>query len=154
MFPDLEHHESDNSGWCAYMHRHDDIGYWKVVKCSDAMSYICEIPRKGYTEPPTTTTTPKPEAKCPGEEWEWIKYNDHCYKVINEFHTASGVGYGFDDARAFCQTSFGGDLVSFGDSDEETQVGIPVPYGYYWIGYRQDNKVEYFYQYLIYRCFF
>ena len=126
------------------MHRHEDIGYWKVVKCSEQLSYICESPRQGYTEPPTTTTTVKPEAKCPGEEWEWIKYNDHCYKVMDAYLTGNGNGLNFDNARAHCQVAFGGDLVSFNDMDEETNVVGNIYSGdTYWIGYRQDGEVEY-----------
>jgi hypothetical protein len=29
--PDLNHATDDGSGFCAYMHRHEDIGYWKVL---------------------------------------------------------------------------------------------------------------------------
>ena len=60
------------------MHRHEDIGFWKVIRCSKPMASICEFPRQGYTEPPTTTTTIRPEAQCPS--YEWIKYNDNCYR--------------------------------------------------------------------------
>ena len=61
------------------MHRHEDIGFWKVVQCSEQMASICEFPRQGYTEPPTTTVTVPPEAKCP-TDYDWYKYNDHCYR--------------------------------------------------------------------------
>ena len=43
------------------------------------MASICEYPRQGYTEPPTTTTTVLPEAKCPSDGWN--KYNEHCYRL-------------------------------------------------------------------------
>ena len=109
------------------MHRHEDIGYWKVEKCSEPLSYICESPRQSYTEPPTTTTTVKPEAKCPGEELEWIKYNDHCYKAKTEWDSGVGHGLNFDQACAYCQTTYGGDLVSFDDADEENNVGQQTP---------------------------
>ena len=34
--PDLNHHDGDTAdGWCAYMHRHDDIGYWRIVSCTE-----------------------------------------------------------------------------------------------------------------------
>ena len=121
------------------MHRHDDIGYWKVVKCSEQMSYICETPRQGYTEPPTTTTTIPPESQCPPD---WLKYNEHCYNGFEESETSTGHGLTFDDARNYCQVTFGGDLVSFGDADEEANVNSNVLAQYYWIGFRQDNEVK------------
>ena len=126
------------------MHRYEDIGYWKVVKCSEELSYICESPRQGYTEPPTTTTTVQPEARCPGEEWEWIKYKGHCYKALDQWTSGNGNGLNFEQARAYCQTVFGGDLVSFGDAEEEQNVAsqsFPTDTAF-WIGYRQDNEVQ------------
>jgi hypothetical protein len=63
------------------MHRHEDIGYWKVVECSAPMASICEYARAGWTEPPPTTTpTPPPEAQCPDGGYKWTKFNDHCYR--------------------------------------------------------------------------
>ena len=96
--PDLTHHDSQD-GSCPYMHRHEDIGYWKVnelklfslknntfqvTACAEKLAFVCESPREGWTEPPPTTTAPPPpEAKCPGEEWDmnpWVKHDGHCYK--------------------------------------------------------------------------
>ena len=61
------------------MHRHYDIGYWKVTECSNKLASICEYPRQGYTEPPVTTTTPVPVKRCPND-YDWFQYNDHCYR--------------------------------------------------------------------------
>jgi hypothetical protein len=81
LCPDINHATDDGSGLCAYMHRHEDIGYWKVVECSAPMASICEYARAGWTEPPPTTTpTPPPEAQCPDGGYKWTKFNDHCYR--------------------------------------------------------------------------
>ena len=123
------------------MHRTEDVGYWKVNKCSDPLSYICESPRQGYTEPPTTTTTIKPEARCPGIDSDSVKYNGHCYKVYQDFATGDQNGLNFDQARLYCQTQYGGDLVSFGDQEEEKYVS-DYSYGKdSWIGFRQESEV-------------
>ena len=63
------------------MHRHEDIGYWKVIECSSPMATLCEHPRAGWTEPPASTTpTPEPEALCPDNGYLWTKYKNHCYR--------------------------------------------------------------------------
>jgi hypothetical protein len=90
--PDLNHAADDGSGLCAYMHRHEDIGYWKVVECSAPMASICEYARAGWTEPPPTTTpTPPPEAQCPDGGYKWTKFNDHCYRWEDSASDASSV---------------------------------------------------------------
>ena len=37
--------DDDGSGLCVYMHRHEDIGFWKATSCSDQLASICEYPR-------------------------------------------------------------------------------------------------------------
>ena len=71
-------HEDDGSGFCVYMHRYDDVGFWKVTPCSDIMASICEFPRKGVTEPPPETTTVEHFARCPSDDW--TKFEDRCYR--------------------------------------------------------------------------
>ena len=120
--PDLTWHEGNSTeGWCAYMHRHDDIGYWRVVSCDDTFSYICEFPRQGYTEPPTTTTTAPPEMFCPSSYSH--QYEGHCYEYFGPAEQQYQVGWDFAEGREFCQTRYNGDLVSIGDGDEEGGVG-------------------------------
>ena len=42
--PDTD--DDDGNGLCAYMHRHEEIGYWRVTSCDEKFSYICESPRQ------------------------------------------------------------------------------------------------------------
>ncbi len=41
----LDMDDDDGSGLCVYMHRHEDIGFWKATSCSREMATICEYPR-------------------------------------------------------------------------------------------------------------
>lgn len=109
-----------------------DSGFWFVWKCSELKGYICEYPRHGYTNPPTTTTTVQPEALC--ESSEWYKHNDHCYRYFTDKRP-------FSNAEDFCKSK-GGHLASFGDNDEES-TPLLNQLGYndatLWIGLRQDE---------------
>lgn len=113
-----DHYEPDLSfddgggGKCAVVSSEAPVGFWSVKKCSEPRAFICELPRAGYTNPPTTSTTVKPEAKC--ESYEWTKYNDHCYRY---FETPKS----FAIASEYCKSK-GGDLVSFTDSSEEYSI--------------------------------
>ena len=142
--PDMAwHHGNSTEGWCAYMHRHDDIGYWRVVSCDDKFSYICESPRQGYTEPPTTTTTSPPELYCPHDYTH--KYKDHCYEYFAPNEQEYKIGWDFAEGRDFCQTNFNGDLVSIGDGDEEDSIHLQyyIPVDTYWIGMREEGEEGY-----------
>ena len=79
------------TGRCTLVSTESD-GLWFLQKCIEPHSFICEYPRHGYTNPPTTTTTVAPEAQCEGPEW--TKVNDHCYRYFNNislnFATAEG----------------------------------------------------------------
>lgn len=122
-------------------------------------SYICETPRLGYTQPPTTTTTQPPVLQCPSTFAQL--YNGHCYEWFGATESSSGVGWTFDEGRQFCQSRFSGDLVSFGDKDEEDfffnteSWSVPIPQAY-WIGLHEDEgaviiryliNVKYYYCY-------
>ena len=141
--PDLVHHDG-NLTWCAYMHRHDEIGHWRVVDCYDEFAYICESPRQGYTEPPTTTTTVPPVIQCPTLFAQ--KYNGHCYEYFGITESQYGLGWTFDEGRAFCKNHFSGDLISFGDKDESDFFFTTFPSlgdNDYWIGMREDDEEGY-----------
>ena len=103
--------------------------------------YICESPRQGYTEPPTTTTTVPPEIQCPGVASH--KYNGHCYEYFGLNESPNYMGWSFDDGRAFCKNHYSGDLVSWGSKAEEDDYfgasGLYTPSGDYWIGLREDE---------------
>ena len=103
--------------------------------------YICESPRQGYTEPPTTTTTVPPEIQCPGLSSH--KYNGHCYEYFGINESPNYMGWSFDDGRAFCKNHYSGDLVSWGSKAEEDDYfgtsSLYTPSGDYWIGLREDE---------------
>ena len=125
------------------MHRHDEIGHWRVVDCYDTFAYICESPRQGYTEPPTTTTVP-PVIQCPTLFAQ--KYNGHCYEYFGITESQYGLGWTFDEGRAFCKNHFSGDLISFGDKDESDFFFTTFPSlgdNDYWIGMREDDEEGY-----------
>ena len=86
-------------------------GFWYVWKCSDPRAFICEYPRQGYTNPPTTTTTIPPESQCIDNTW--TKYNDHCYKYFD-------IKRSFEGAEEYCNSK-GGNLISIEESYEEIQ---------------------------------
>ena len=139
--PDTD--DDDGNGLCAYMHRHEEIGYWRAVSCDDKFSYICESPRLGYTEPPTTTTTQPPVLYCPSTYA--MHLNGHCYEWFAIAESDDGFGFNFEGGRAFCKAQFGGgDLVSFGDMEEENifYETMYIPDGDYWIGYAEDQQVS------------
>ena len=147
--PDMIHHDGNNTdGWCAYMHRHDEIGFWRVVSCDEKFAYICESPRQGYTEPPTTTTTVPPVLQCPSLYAQ--QYNGHCYEWFSLAESQYGIGWSFEEGRAFCKNHFSGDLISFGDKDEEdwffNTFGSFFGGGAdsdWWIGMKEDNEEGY-----------
>ena len=110
----------------------ESYGFWWMSKCDETASYICEYPRKGYTVPPTTTTTVAPEAQCPS--YEWTKVGDQCFRLFTQELT-------FSKAEDYCQT-VGGHLASLHSADEETNaLNEQSNYGYYflWIGLRQNS---------------
>ena len=106
-------------------------GYWFVSECDEPQAFICEFPRNGYTNPPTTVTTVLPEAQC--ESFEWIKYNEHCYRLFTD-------ELSFSNAEAYCQSK-GGHLMSIQDTNEEQEalVGLSTEDKFMWIGLRQDD---------------
>ena len=57
------------------------------------------------------------------------------------------VGWTFETGRQFCQSRFSGDLVSFGDKDEEDfffhNGAWNVADGTYWIGLHEDEAVSF-----------
>lgn len=119
---------------CAMVSTEGSSGYWFIGQCAEPHSSICELPRQGFTNPPTTTTTVLPEAQC--ESFEWNKYNDHCYRYFD-------TPLSFGDAELFCQSK-GGHLISIGSADEENNLYSVNSYGYefMWIGLRQDEAGE------------
>lgn len=141
--PDLEHHSGNSTDMCVYMHRHDDIGYWRVASCEDRFSYICESPRQGYTEPPTTTTTAPPEMFCPSSYSH--QYKGHCYEYFGPGEQQYQLGWTFAEGSDFCQTRYNGDLVSIGDGDEEDFIHLEcsIPADTYWIGMREEGEEGY-----------
>ena len=70
------------TGKCAVVSTESD-GLWWLDNCGEIHNYICEYPRNGYTNPPTSPTTPPPpEAQCEGPEW--VKVNNHCYRYVKK----------------------------------------------------------------------
>ena len=69
--------------------------------------------------------------KCPSDDW--IHYGPSCYRAYSY-----GDSRSFTEARAFCQSQ-GGDLMSVGSVEEETNVLKPMVDDYrvtdiFWIG--------------------
>ena len=132
--PDLDFND-ERTGRCTLVSTGSG-GLWYLRKCTDPHAFICEYPRNGYTNPPTTSTTVKPEAQCEGPEWS--KVNDHCYRYFNE------TPMSFSNAEEFCRTK-AGHLASFSSTEEETNsesnVFGPDYYNeyFFWIGLRQDD---------------
>ncbi len=106
--PDLDF-DDGGGGKCVSLSTESE-GFWYVWKCSDPRAFICEYPRTGYTNPPTTTTTIPPESQCIDG---WTKYNDHCYKYFD-------LKKSFDAAEEYCNSK-GGNLISVAESTEEVQ---------------------------------
>ena len=142
--PDQMYVDSNNTmGWCVYMHRHYEVGKWRVVSCADSFSYICESPRQGYTTPPTTTTTTPAVLRCPTT---FAKiYNGHCYEWFLANESPSQSGWSFQEGRDFCNYRFSGDLVSWGDMAEENWFydNFVLQDGGWWLGYREDESQGY-----------
>ena len=70
-------------------------------------------------------------------------YNRHCYEWFALNESPDYIGWSFESGREFCQYHYSGDLVSWGDKEEEDEffshfVGIQDLS--WWIGYREDQE--------------
>ncbi|XP_071750071.1 macrophage mannose receptor 1-like [Lepeophtheirus salmonis] len=109
----------DEEGICAVIiteGRH--LGEWKAIGCSEKRDFICEEPRKGYTESPpitTTITTLSPEFKCP-ENFDLI--SNRCFYSSLQ-HGAELKD--FYEADADCK-KYGARLAYFESLEEQNEV--------------------------------
>ncbi|GFT23252.1 macrophage mannose receptor 1 [Nephila pilipes] len=125
-------------------HLHDSItGLLYQTECKDHAHAICSA-RVSTTTPRTTSHLPPLQQQmlsCPqGQNWKVYPITDSCYWETS-FETSR---LSWNDARRYCQ-SFGGDLASFHNVDEE-KVGLSFQYGSlahpYWIGLYLDPETE------------
>ncbi|CAB4067338.1 MRC [Lepeophtheirus salmonis] len=94
-------------------------GVWKTAKCNDQHDFICQSPRKGFTNPPEPTTphtTIDPTFKCP-ENYVFIDSLCYYFSPYRR-HT-------FEGAEKECSL-MRGHLVSFKDYEHEDRVSEEI----------------------------
>ncbi|XP_067686863.1 macrophage mannose receptor 1-like [Haliotis asinina] len=134
---DKSHNGSERST-CVAMRTTQPTGLWQNFKCDMIKPYICQIPRQGFTPPPTTlaptTSVPLPCASG------WSGYQAYCYKA---FRMGSAQRKTWSEALVYCQ-GLGGSLVSIHSKDEENFLLTNLLRWYYnanfWVGLSDRSK--------------
>ncbi|CAL1543038.1 unnamed protein product [Lymnaea stagnalis] len=124
---------------CVAMQTAKPTGLWvDTYQCTQALPYICQSPRVGFTTPRPTVTTTR-SAPCPAG---WAAYGNLCYMA---YLPSSNLSTSWMSAKAYCASrAVGATLASVPNANLENflknTVIKNVP-GVYWIGLN-DRDVE------------
>ncbi|XP_070175303.1 macrophage mannose receptor 1-like [Littorina saxatilis] len=134
-----EKHTGNEQGTCVAMTTGRPVGLWTNYKCNTHMSYICELPRTGFTTPPPTPPTTTSRLPCPRH---WRGYRNIC---IMPFNLTQSDRLSWMESRDYCRT-LGGDLLSVWNKNMANYVANRVlnnsSQETYWIGLNDRDSEQ------------
>ncbi|XP_071103799.1 macrophage mannose receptor 1-like isoform X2 [Haliotis cracherodii] len=135
---DKSHNGSERST-CVGMRTTLPTGLWQNLQCTVIKPYICQLPRQGFTPPPTTPT-PTTSVPLPCASG-WSGYESYCYKA---FRMSSSQRKTWSEALVYCQ-GLSGSLASIHSKELENFLLTNLLRFYYnanfWVGL-SDRSVE------------